>query len=106
MTVTTLPAKAGSFCTVQSPWLQQELLVLRIRQPVTLAHEGPIQAHCDEPRHPRTDALTAGFSPCTWGGIERNPHRRAPFGQHTGQVLPVGLPHGTPYLIVHVKVLS
>ena len=42
--VTTLPAKAGSFRAVRSPWLRQELLRLRLWQPTTLTPEGSIRA--------------------------------------------------------------
>src|SRR5436309_14086557 len=44
--VTTLPAKARSFCPLQRPWLQQKLLRLRMRHPATLAPEGSIRAQC------------------------------------------------------------
>src|SRR4051794_1711234 len=61
--VTTLPAKAGRFRAVRSPWLQQELLRLRLEQPLTITPEGSIQAYCNEPRDPRRDALIAGYLP-------------------------------------------
>src|SRR4051812_42729627 len=51
-TVTTLPAKAGTSGTGQRSPPQQELLVLRLRQPVTLTHEGSIQAHWSGPCRP------------------------------------------------------
>jgi NAD(P)-dependent dehydrogenase (short-subunit alcohol dehydrogenase family) len=46
--VTTLPAKAGSFCPLQRRLLQQELLRLRLTQPPTLTPEGSIQARAPD----------------------------------------------------------
>jgi hypothetical protein len=71
--VTTLPAKAESFCAVQTPWLQQELLRLRTLHPATLAPEGPIQAQ-DHPTtrmfYGRNDRSGfAGFLPPTLRNI-------------------------------------
>jgi hypothetical protein len=55
--VTTLPAKAGSFRAMRSPWLRQELLRRRVTHPPTLTPEGPIQAHWSRPRLFRGEPL-------------------------------------------------
>src|SRR5947209_2249957 len=106
--VTTLPAKAGSFRAMRSPWLRQELLRRRVTHPPTLTPEGPIQAHWSRPRLFRGEPLLPVLLPSRGEGIERYSHSRAPHRaeapKHTGHVLPTGLPHGAPQHIVRVKV--
>jgi hypothetical protein len=108
--VTTLPATAGSFCMVQSPWPQQELLRLRTGQPLTLAPEGSIRAHWSRPRLSRGEPPLPVFLP-----VREEVVNAIPTGEHLSRPKPAGkwdrfylpaFPAEPREPIVHVKVLS
>ena len=108
--MTTLPAKAGSFCAVQRSRLQQELLVLRIEQPLTLAHEGPIQAYWSEPCRPEGAAPLQVFLLSRGellNAISTAEHLKGPKPPSTRDTsYPQAFPMEPPKHIVRVKVPS
>jgi hypothetical protein len=108
--VTTLPAKAGSFRVVRSPWLPQELLRLRLRQPVTLTPEGSIQAHRSRPCRPEgaTPLLVFLLSRGeVLNAISTAEHLTGPKPPSTRDMsYPTAFPMEPPKHIVRVKVPS
>jgi hypothetical protein len=108
--VTTLPAKAGSFRVVRSPWLPQELLRLRLRQPVTLTPEGSIQAHWSGPCRPKGAAPLPVFLLSrgeVLNAISTAEHLKGPKPPSTRDTsYPRAFPIEPPKHIVRVKVPS
>ena len=106
--MTTLPAKAGNFRAVRSPWLRQELLRLRMWQPTTLTPEGPIQAHWSRPRLSRGEPLLPVLLPSRGKVLNAIPtaeHLKGPKPPSTRDTsYPQAFPMEPPKHIVRVKV--